>query len=296
MTLDTSGSTLPIPGAPALSRIRLRVHGINLHVVQSGSPDGSPVVLLHGFPEFWFGWRHQIAPLANAGFRLLVPDQRGYGLSDKPAGIEAYKLDTLAADIVGLLDALEIPAAHIVGHDWGGIVAWQTAQRHSDRVRKLITVNAPHPYAIRGYALRHPGQFLRSAYAAFFQIPAFPEALLRACRFWWLRNALTRTSRPGTFDSQAIAFYQQAWAQPGALTAMLNWYRALRRFQPIEGQIRAPALVIWGKHDPFLQAGLARASLQRCSNGRILLFEREGHWFQHERPGEVNAAITQFLA
>ena len=147
-----------IAGATALSHHNLRVRGMNSHVVEVGSPNAPAVVLLHGFPEFWFGWRHQIAPLADAGFRVLVPDQRGYGLSDKPEAVTAYELDTLAADVIGLLDALEIPAAHIVGHDWGGVVAWQTAQCYNNRVRKLIIINAPHPYAMRGYAARSSGR------------------------------------------------------------------------------------------------------------------------------------------
>lgn len=286
-----------IAGATALSHHNLRVRGMNSHVVEVGSPNAPAVVLLHGFPEFWFGWRHQIAPLADAGFRVLVPDQRGYGLSDKPEAVTAYELDTLAADVIGLLDALEIPAAHIVGHDWGGVVAWQTAQCYNNRVRKLIIINAPHPYAMRGYAFRHPAQLLRSAYIAFFQLPVIPEALLRAHRFRVLRNVLRASSRPGTFGCEIIAYYEQAWAQPGALTAMLNWYRAAGRSLPKKppGQIRAPVLLIWGKQDPFLQAGLAKASLEWCSNGHTLLFEDEGHWVQHERADELNAVIVQFL-
>ena len=123
----------------------LRTNGITLHAAAAGPAEGKLVILLHGFPEFWYGWRHQIAPLAASGLRILAPDQRGYNLSDKPAGIAAYRLDTLADDVIGLADALGREHFAVVGHDWGGVVAWRLAARNPERVTRAVILNAPHP-------------------------------------------------------------------------------------------------------------------------------------------------------
>ena len=212
---------------PQQPGVRRRVGGVTLHMIEAGPEDGPLVILLHGFPEFWWGWRYQIAPLVEAGFRVLVPDQRGYNLSDKPQGRRAYDLDILAKDVIGLADAVGRTAFSLVGHDWGGLVAWWTASRYPERVAKLAILNAPHPAIAGTYMRRHPSQMVKSLYVGFFQIPRLPEAVLSADNHRSLKDALLRTSRPGTFSEQDIAGYEQAWSQPGALTAMLNWYRAL---------------------------------------------------------------------
>ncbi len=208
---------------------RRTVGGVPLHVIEAGPPGGALTVLLHGFPEFWWGWRRQIKPLAQAGLRVIVPDQRGYGSSGKPEGAAAYGLDRLAADVIGLADAHGRERVRLVGHDWGGLVAWWTATRHPDRVERLVAINAPHPSVAGAYMRRHPSQMVKSSYIGLFQVPRLPEALLRAGGYRRLRRALRETSRPGTFPDADIDRYAQAWAEPGALTAMLNWYRALPR-------------------------------------------------------------------
>ncbi|MFL4972307.1 MAG: alpha/beta fold hydrolase [Microvirga sp.] len=142
---------------------RRRVGALDLHVVEAGPPEGRPAILLHGFPEFWYGWRHQLGALAAAGLRVVAPDQRGYNLSDKPKGLESYTLDCLAGDVVALADALGCDRVSLVGHDWGGLVAWWTAARHGERVERLAILNAPHPQAFGPYLRRHPTQLLRSA-------------------------------------------------------------------------------------------------------------------------------------
>ncbi|HEX8164379.1 MAG TPA: alpha/beta hydrolase [Beijerinckiaceae bacterium] len=276
-----------------------RVGEVSLHVVEAGPADGRLTILLHGFPEFWYGWRRQIGPLAAAGLRVVAPDQRGYNLSDRPPGPAAYAIDRLAADVVGLADALGRERFVLVGHDWGGLVAWWAAARHPERVERLAILNAPHPRAFGPYARAHPSQRLRSAYVAFFQLPFVPEAVLRAGDFALLERALRASSRPGAFTDEDLARYREAWRRPGALTAMLDWYRALRlkpRLSEGEARIRCPTLVIWGCRDSALEPGLAEASAALCDDARVIRYDRATHWVQHEEPDAVNEALIGFLA
>jgi pimeloyl-ACP methyl ester carboxylesterase len=278
------------------SGTRRQVNGVTLHCMEAGPEDGPLVILLHGFPEFWWGWRHQIAPLAEAGFRVVAPDQRGYNLSDKPEGKRAYDLDVLAADVIGLLDALGRETCCLVGHDWGGLVAWWTASRHPSRVEKLVAVNAPHPDIAGPYIRSHPRQMLRSLYVGFFQIPRLPEAMLSARDHRALKDSLLRSSRRGTFSDADLEHYEGAWSQPGALTGMLNWYRALPlRAGRASGEgLAMPVLVIWGMRDGFLESGLAEASLALCSNGRMRRFENATHWVHLEEPDAVADELIAF--
>ncbi|KAA2236862.1 alpha/beta fold hydrolase [Salinarimonas soli] len=279
-----------------VGEVRLATNGITLHAVEAGPRDGPLVILLHGFPEFWWGWRRQIEPLAAAGLHVLAPDGRGYDLSDKPRGVGAYDLDTLAADVIGLADALGRRKVALVGHDWGGLVAWWTASKHPHRVDRLVVLNAPHPAVAGSYIRRHPSQLLRSSYVGFFQLPGLPEGLLRARNFALMRRALRRSSRPGTFSPDDLDRYAAAWAQPGALTGMLNWYRALRhRPRLARPTVEPPTLLIWGGRDRFLQKGLAEASLALCRQGRPLWLDGASHWVHIEEAETVNLAMLRFL-
>jgi pimeloyl-ACP methyl ester carboxylesterase len=285
-------SVAPLPGFQAFRR---RVNGIILEGVEGGPAGGPLCILLHGFPEFWWGWRHQLEPLAAAGFRVIAPDQRGYHRSSKPVSIRDYRLHHLGEDIVSLIEASECREAFIVGHDWGGVVAWWVAARQSDRVSGLVVLNAPHPDVIRPYLMEHPTQLLRSAYVPFFQLPFVPEALLRAFDFALLKQALRRTSRPGTFPDKDLEIYANAWREPGALTAMLNWYRAVRYESSEAGVVPVRTLVLWGERDEALQSGLASASLNRCRDGTLRRFPDATHWLQLEEPKVVTAAIVEFF-
>ena len=187
-----------------IEQSRVAANGQTFHVVTAGPLDGPPVVLLHGFPELSWGWRHQIEPLAARGFRVVAPDQRGYGLSSKPAGVRAYRIDTLAADVVALAQALGHRRFSLVGHDWGGIVAWRVASDHADHVGRLAIINAPNLDVALPHALRHPGQLLKSAYVAFFQIPLLPESVLATNEFTLLERALTGSARPETFTPDKV--------------------------------------------------------------------------------------------
>ena len=280
----------------AVTTSMLALPGLRLNVAEAGPKDGLPTILLHGFPEFWYGWRRQIEPLSEAGLRLVLPDQRGYNLSGKPDGIPAYHLDRLAADVIALADAYGFARFRLVAHDWGGLVAWWVASHHPERIERLAILNAPHPDAFGPYIRRHPGQMLRSAYVGFFQIPRLPEARLTANGCFVLRQALLRTSRPGSFTPQDIDRYVEAWTQPGAMTGMLNWYRALRlpRPGPVP-RVTVPTLVLWGRRDHALAPGLAEASLALCDRGRIQWMPEATHWVQHDAADAVNATLIAFL-
>lgn len=188
----------------------------------AGPKDGPVVLLLHGFPEFWYGWRAQIEPLAAAGFRVIVPDQRGYNLSSKPSGVASYALRELVSDVIAIADQLGRQNIFLAGHDWGAAVAWSAALLHPQRIAKLAVINVPHPSVMRRYMLTRPRQALRSWYIFFFQFPYLPEAIFSAFHFRVGISALLRSSRPGTFLPDDLTQYRAAWSQSGALTAMIN--------------------------------------------------------------------------
>ena len=280
--------------------LTIAANGLRFHALAAGPADGPLVVLLHGFPETSHGWRRQIGPLADAGFRVVAPDQRGIGLSSKPAGIANYRVQLLAADIVAIVRALGRERAQVVGHDWGGAVTWTLAMRHTDVFERAVILDAPHPTAFVERLRRHPSQMLRSWYMAFFQLPRLPEAVLRANDFQRLAHALVATSRPGTFTPADLAVYRAAWAQPGALTGMLDWYRALRLGGGSgaargDGRVRIPVRVLWGDRDQALEPALADASIAWCDAGEVLHFPDATHWLQHEEADAVNARLLEFL-
>jgi len=295
MAQTTQKTSIPGWSGVALSSQR-RVNDVLLHYVEAGSAEAPLVILLHGFPDFWWGWRHQIGPLADAGFRVVALDQRGYNLSGKPLGPRAYDLDILASDVLALADTLGAASIRLVGHDFGGLVAWQAATRHPERVERFAAINAPHPDVVGSYMLRNPTQMMRSLYAGFFQLPFMPEAVLSAASYTVMRQALIGSSRKRVFSDDDLDRYERAWAEPGALTAMLNWYRALPlRRSTGDARVSVPALVIWGLQDRLLEKGLADESLARCEHGQFLGFDRASHWVHLEEAPAINAALAAFL-
>jgi epoxide hydrolase 4 len=277
---------------------RIDVGGLTLRVAQAGPPDGPLVVLLHGFPESSFGWRQQVPALAAAGFRVWAPDGRGYAGSDAPPGIDAYAMPRLVDDVVDLIDAAGRDRAHVVGHDWGGVVAWKVAEGHPERVERLCVLNAPHPRVHQTLLRRRPRQTLKSLYMLFFQFPLLPEALLGARDHRALANAMRRSSRPGTFDEAELEAHRREWRRPGALRSMLDWYRAAVRHGGRPNgtpRIRVPTLVLWGERDAFLEAEGADASAALCDDARVERFPDATHWLHHEEPARVNAALIGFL-
>ena len=278
--------------------IFIQTNGIRLHVVQHGPIDGPLVILLHGFPEFWYGWRKQIPALAAAGYRVWAPDQRGYNLSDKPKGIDAYTLDQLVADVIGLIDAAGCAKAYLVGHDWGAAVAWWTAIKYQQRVRKLVVSNVPHPIVMNRTVRRNFAQLRKSWYIFFFQIPWLPERLLRASNWLSLSRALQKSSNAGSFTEEDLMRYRAAWSKPGAFTAMLNWYRAAvrRKLERLPSlRVIPPTLLIWGVHDLALNREMAEPSIALCDDGQLVFCEAATHWVQHDEPARVNQLLLEFL-
>lgn len=281
----------------------IETNGIRLHVVEKGPADGPFVILLHGFPEFWYGWRAQIDILADAGFRVWAPDQRGYNLSAKPVGINAYTIDKLAADVVGLIDAARQEKATVIGHDWGAVVAWWLAATYPHRLIRLVCLNVPHYAVMLRFLRRSPRQLIHSWYAGFFQLPWFPEWLTQRRNWWLMTRALRRTSRAGTFSDVDLNQYRQAWSQTGptgatAFRTMVNWYRAFAQQRPPlppHKQITVPTLLIWGARDAFLIRDMAQPSIDLCLDGRLVFLEKATHWVQHEEALTVNRLLVEFL-
>ena len=279
----------------------IETNGIRLHLVMAGPKDAQPVLLLHGFPEFWYGWRKQIPALAEAGYRVIIPDQRGYNLSDKPRGAAAYDVDVLARDVIGLFDHFGIQKARLVGHDWGAVVAWTMALQHPDRLEKLAILNVPHPDVMTRFVLGNPAQRKKSWYMFFFQLP-FAEWILSRNNFHNLARVLM--GRKGSFTPEDILEYKKAWSQPHALTGMLNWYRAIVR-RSLRGswnpnkvtlrRVHVPTLMLWGKRDVALSHEMAQPSIELCERGELVTFERATHWVQHDAADEVNQKLIAFL-
>ena len=281
-----------------LEKSYIETNGIRLHVVQAGPKSGIPVVLLHGFPEFWYGWRKQIPALVEAGCRVIVPDQRGYNLSDKPKGIKSYRVDELVKDILGLIDALDYEKVNLVGHDWGGVVAWMLAYKHPERLQRLSILNVPHPLVMRRFIQRDFEQMRRSWYAFFFQLPWLPEMGMRADDWRGAVRALRGSGKIHTFTNEDIQKYKEAWSQPGAITAMINWYRAAAHYPssyPKEMRIHVPTLMMWGMKDAALTHRMARPSMDHVEEGNLILFPEATHWVQHDAAGEVNHYLIDFL-
>jgi pimeloyl-ACP methyl ester carboxylesterase len=283
------------------------VGDVRLHYVAAGDEDDPLVVLLHGFPEFWYSWRHQLPALADAGFRVVAPDMRGYNRSEKPPGVGNYRMDELVGDVVGLVEHFDRERAHVVGHDWGGLVAWETAIRRPDAVDRLAVLNAPHPDRYRQALRQNADQWRRSWYAMAFQLPRFPETALGARNCEGVAEMLRSTSNPDTFDETDLRRYREAACRPGALTAALNYYRAAFREGLGEevrallgrsrrsGAVRMPTLLVWGERDPALGVELTEGLEQWAPDLRVERLPEATHWVQNDRPEAANEALVEFF-
>jgi pimeloyl-ACP methyl ester carboxylesterase len=287
----------------ALRHDYAQIGDVRLHYAECGSSNDCLVILLHGFPEFWYSWRHQL-PVLGKRYHVVAPDMRGYNLSDKPPRIEDYRIEFLVGDVLGLIKHFGKTQAAIVAHDWGAGVAWAAAQRHPEAVWKLAALQVPLPAAWRENISSR--QFLSSWYMFFFQLPRVPE--------WWAsRNDFARVEkmyretivRPGAFSEEDIALYKDALRQPGALSSAINYYRAnvfrslLRGGveTPSEaGRIRVPTLFIYGERDIAVIPSTVR-ELGRFIDAPYheLRIPDCGHWVQNEAVDEVNNALLEFL-
>jgi epoxide hydrolase 4 len=254
------------------------------------------VLVLHGFPDDRIGMSDLARRLAESGFHCVVPDQLGCGESDAPAHARRYAIDLLADDVEAILAELGVERAHVVGHDWGGAVAWTAAMDKRRWLDRLVAINVPHPVTFIRFARRQPRQLARSWYMAFFQLPRLPEWALGRKEFRPLAATLRSTAADGTFSREELDRYRAVWARPGVITGMLNWYRGVRHTRRSgSSRIEAPTLVIWGDDDAVLDPRLADLSAARCRDVRVVHLQRRGHWPHRESPEEVAWLIAEHL-
>ena len=275
----------------------ITVHGMRMHYAVAGQ--GPPLLLLHGFPECWYSWRRQFAAL-SPHFTVIAPDLRGYNETDKPAW--GYEIDVLTRDVIEFLEALGYRRAMVAGHDWGGILAWVLAIVYPHRVERLMTLNAPHPTLLQQALLCNRRQQRRSWYVGFFQVPFLPELLFSAQDYTAIEQVLRGMAvRPATFSDEDIEVYKDAASKPGALTAMINYYRRLgpdnlaALCRGTGMQVKVPTLQIWGEADRFLGRELTFGTERYVSDLQIRYIPNCSHWVQQEAPAEVNQALLDFL-
>ncbi|HYP01868.1 MAG TPA: alpha/beta hydrolase [Pyrinomonadaceae bacterium] len=298
---------------PGVRHDYAQLDGVRLHYAECGrrGSDGGgrrPVLLLHGFPECWYSWRHQLTALGER-FHVVAPDLRGYNLSDKPAHVEDYRMDKLVGDVLGLIEHFGARDAAVVGHDWGAAIAWAIAARHPERVWKIAALHVPPLPVWRANLTAR--QALSSWYMLFFQLPLIPEWQLALNDFSSLDGMFKKTSRPGTFNDTDLAVYKNALRQKDqttkttALTAAINYYRAnvfsnLARTADADkakdARIRVPTLFIYGERDFAIVPETVRDVGKHVDAPyRELRLANSNHWVQQESPAEVNAALLNFL-
>ncbi|MBN9166279.1 MAG: alpha/beta fold hydrolase [Myxococcales bacterium] len=280
---------------------------VRLHVAEARPKgldgDGRPipadvplVVFLHGFPEFWWSWRHQLTAAAKAGLWAVAPDMRGYNESEKPRATSDYEVEKLAGDIAGLIRALGRKKAIVVGHDWGAVVAWAFANEYPEMLERLAILNVPHPLAMmRG--LRRPAQLMKSWYMFFFQLPFVPERLIATGDFSMIR----RTFRADGVPAEDIERYVAALRVPGAVRSALAYYRAsIRRVLtgrvPRMHTIDKPVLIVWGDKDRFLGSEMAEPPKRFVPHARVVHIPEASHWVQNDAPAKVNELLLEFVA
>jgi epoxide hydrolase 4 len=282
---------------------RITVGSLDMHVAEAG--DGPLVVLLHGFPDFWYSWRRQIPALVDAGYRVLVPDLRGYADTDAPRGVTAYRIEHLVADVRGLISAAGQDRASLVGHDWGGIVAWAAAGAHPEGIERLAVCNGPHPKHFQG-ALFSSRQLLRSWYVFAFQLPWLPEFALRANNGRLLRRLLrSGAERASSFTDEDLDRYADALLGRRGLSGPIDYYRAAVREirRPSEGfaadravPVHQRVLVLWGERDPALIPELAEPPTELVPDARVVRYRDAGHWVHLDEAEAVNAEVLRWLS
>ncbi|WP_445637769.1 alpha/beta fold hydrolase [Nostoc sp. DSM 114161] len=273
----------------------ITTNGIKLHYVTQG--EGPLMLMLHGFPEFWYSWRHQIPQFAQ-DFKVVALDLRGYNDSDKPTDKSAYVMDEFIKDVEGVIKGLGYEECVLVGHDWGGAIAWNFAYAHPEMIERLIILNLPHP-AKFSQGLRTPQQLLRSYYIFIFQLPLIPELILQSSDFKVIETAFQGTAfNKNAFTQADINAYKDAAAKRGALTAMLNYYRNIfeqRILNPNRGILEVPTLMIWGENDTALGKELTYDTTAYVRDFQIKYIPNCGHWVQQEEPELVNQYMAEFL-
>src|SRR5271156_5573354 len=285
---------------PNVEWIRVPANGISFEVATMGTGDRL-ALCLHGFPEHAISWRHQMPLLARLGYRVWAPNLRGYGGTDSPQEISAYRTSTLVADVAGLIKASGARETLLIAHDWGGALAWMLAMRQPELINRLVVLNLPHP-ACFARELRHRRQLMKSWYIFFFQIPALPEFLLRRDNARAIRDMFRGSSRNRAhFPDEVTDVYRQNAMRPGGLTAMLNWYRAYIRGRKNRSgggsfpKINTPTLFLWGDADVALDFRTTQGTENYVSDLTFRVLPGISHWVQQEAPEAVNAMLEAWL-
>lgn len=286
------------PNGEGFRNRTVETNGVRLRVIETGPSNGCATLVLHGFPENAHAWVSIARLVARSGKRVILPDQRGYDLSEKPFQIAKYNSEVIAGDVLGLVNESGCAQVDLVAHDWGGHIAWWAAARYPQRIRRLVVLSAAHPRVMFRNALLNPRQMLKSWYVFAFQLPVLPEWFLRHRHFKRLLAAMNWEGPDGPMSPEQIARFIQAWSRPRALASMINWYRAAARTLPLtldEPRIRVPTLLIWGDRDQFLDRALAGQSIEYCDYGRIVYLPGASHWAHHEEPENVARLILDFM-
>jgi pimeloyl-ACP methyl ester carboxylesterase len=280
------------------------VNDVRLHYVSRGS--GPLVLLLHGFPEFWYMWRRQLAEFGR-DYRAVAVDMRGYNLSSRPSKLSDYEVPVLVADVEALADHFGAERFILVGHDWGGAVAWAFAIAHPDRLARLVIINAPHPALFIRQLLENPGQQDASKYMLMLRSP-LAETLLSVGGYAGLLRVFSKLRSQGLFEEKERAAYVAAWSRPGGLTGALNYYRATKLpgisaksdASPLDGlpdygRVNVPTLVVWGENDEYLRPENLDGLESFVPNLTVNRLPDASHWVVQEKPDELNTAIREFI-
>lgn len=295
------------PGPAVIAHSFADVNGVRLHYAHAG--EGRLILFLHGFPEFWYAWRNQLAEFGRDSF-AVAPDMRGYNLSSKPDNVEAYDMTHLVGDIVALIGKLGAKSCCLVGHDWGGVVAWVVAVARPEIIEKLVIINAPHPAIFQRELHENPAQQQASQYMLMFRSPQAEEVLSADNCAVLQQIVLDEGIRQGHLNEADRLAYLDAWTQPGALTGGLNYYRASKigpvpagREEPIHGlegqtslQVNVPTMVIWGESDTALLTGNLNGLEHYVPNLFIKRVPDATHWIVHEKSDLVNSLIRDFIS
>ncbi len=270
-----------------------------IHYKTGGEKENDTIIFLHGFPEFWYSWKHQLAYFSKE-YHVVAPDMRGYNLSLKPTRVEEYKIDIIANDILNLIDHLGQRKVYLVGHDWGAAIAWHLLLLHGERFHKGVILNVPHPIVFKNKLFTSLRQLSKSWYMFFFQIPFLPTLLLGRNNYQQAAKMLLDSSNEGSFSESDLEKYKTAWKNEESMKHMIMWYKAALR-NPSQAmvyenkKVEVPLKIIWGKNDLALVPEMAEESLEFCTNGELVYLEEATHWVQHDCPEKVNWLIEGFF-
>ena len=276
----------------------IHVNDVTLELAECGSGD-KLALCLHGFPELNYSWRFQMPMLAARGWRVWAPNLRGYGASEKPDGINAYRLNTLIEDVAALIDASGAKEVMLIAHDWGAIIAWHFAIKKLRPLTRLVIMNVPHP-KVAAREIRHWRQLKKSWYIFFFQLPWFPERMMRGNGARGIKGAFYNMAvDKSRFSRDVLQTYANAALRPGAITAMINYYRALLRTPDMstigDGRVETPTLMVWGEEDAALNIHCTRGTQEWVPNFTLKRLPKVSHWVQQEAPEKVNGILGEWL-